>query len=152
MYFIKTLIMRKLLFILSVTLMIACSENDTAKQHHAGSAAIDFAEAYFNFDYADALTHATHDSKPWVQFVATGITHDDIEILNAREAGAIIELNDCYLVSDTSAIASLSVRDYLLADSLGAPLQHRDADNYTLSVVEHNGQWLVKLTGIPRPQ
>ena len=136
--------MRKLLFILSVTLMIACSENDTAKQHHAGSAAIDFAEAYFNFDYAAALTHATHDSKPWVQFVAMGITHDDIEILN--------ELNDCYLVSDTSAIASLSVRDYLLADSLGAPLQHRDADNYTLSVVEHNGQWLVKLTDIPRPQ
>ena len=57
--------------------------------------AIDFANAYFNYDLVKAQTMVDDQSKKWLRYEASNITEADLELLRMQDEGATVTVDDC---------------------------------------------------------
>ena len=138
------------LIMTAATVLTACSDGSSSQQEKAGRAATAFAEAYFNYDYARARDLTTTESARWISFAASNVTKEDIDVLNSRSEGATVTLTDCQQLNDTVYEALLAVDNYMAADSIGHPGVFHDGGIFRLKVVLRNGNWQVRMEGLPR--
>ena len=152
MYFIKNYDMKKYAIVtVLMQILAACSTNySDFEDDSAMQLAKDFANAYFNCNYQEALDYVTPESEKWLRFAASNITQEDIELLNAKEEGAEISTDDIMRINDTTAIVSLSVRNFLLKDSIGRPGHIEDEGTYQLAIIYHNKKCRIRMEGLPR--
>lgn len=136
----------------AVAALSACSDSRLSQQKNAASTATAFAEAYFNYDLTAACKLTTPETQDWLRFVASNINEEDIEVLNARSEGAMVTLTQCEMVNDTMCEAHVVVDNYLVADSIGRPLQLRHNDDYQLTLVLRDGRWQVRMADLPRSE
>ena len=129
------------------TLCFASCVDDGRSNKAIEKTAEEFANAYFNYDLAKAQLMVDEQSKKWLSYEASNITEADLELLRMQDKGATVTVDDSDCFAD-SAIVTVTVSDFLLADSLGSKGRMVDEKTFTIRLVQDaNGKWKVRMGG-----
>lgn len=105
-----------------------------------------FANRYFNYNFPEALTLCTPESAKWIRLAASNVTEADLDVLRAQERGAEAEVVSVDFGSgDTTAVATVRVSGFMLADTIGAPGHIVAGAEYRIPAVRRDGRWLVRM-------
>jgi len=141
--------MKNILSTIAACLLFAACNSDGRKDYKdIRKTADSFADAYFNYDFKSACNHCTVESEKWLHFAASNVIDEDIELLRAEREGATHEVIDVNCVTDTSAMVSLTVRNFLKRDTLGRPGYIMDNDFFVIKLVRRSEKWLVDARSI----
>ena len=109
-----------------------------------------WAAAYFSCDFHDAARYCTPESERWLRFAASNTTQHDLDLLSAHPAN--INVEDCYAAGgDTLYVVRLSIENYLKPTTLGDTTTLADG-LFDFIAVRRDGQWLVRMEGLPRSE
>ncbi len=133
----------------SAFLLIACGLRKGKEEEKALLQARGFAENYFLFQFDEAYSYCTPESKTWIAWKASNINADDLKSFN--RAGVLPEIEIGAFrqeaMNDSCASVYCTVYNELASDSLersGTVISKRV---YLLPLVKRNGEWLVKMAG-----
>ena len=107
-----------------------------------------WAEAYFGFDYEEALDYMTPESEKWIRFAASNITEKDVSFINEHNKGAKVEIVDRYIMAgDTTCSARIRVSDFVLLGFVGQENKVIDNAEYQVTCVKRDDKWKVRMEG-----
>ena len=141
-----------LFIILPLAILTACEGHEKSQEELVSECATGFAEAYFNYDFQQAERFVTPESSRWLKFAASNIGEADVEQLNNHGEAATVELTDHENTSDTTIVVTVEVDNYLQFDSIGGRGTLADDGEYRLTLVNRNGNWLIRMEGLPRSE
>lgn len=142
--------MKKLL-IIAMTLSLAACDIIQRDSDKATDVAVQWGEAFFNCDYHAAEALCTPDSRRWLQFAASNTTQHDLDLL--KQHAAEVEATDYFPVaSDTLRVVELAVRNSLSPNINAEESSQIEEVLFHTTVVKRNGQWLVRMEGLPRSE
>ena len=109
--------------------------------------AIDFANAYFNYDLVKAQTMVDDQSKKWLRYEASNITEADLELLRMQDEGATVTVDDSECFED-SAVVTVTANNFLLADSLCSKGRMVEEKTFTIVLLQDSSKkWKVRMEG-----
>ena len=132
--------------------LLGCHEAETAPEEKVMVQAAAFADAYFNYDFDRARKMVTPESEKWLRFAASNVTQEDVDLLNAQEENATVEAEDYERWNDSTLVVTVTVRNFLKKDSLGKEGVMTDEAQFRLTAVEHEGDFLIRMEGLPRSE
>ena len=107
-----------------------------------------WSEAYFGFDYEEALDYMTPESGKWIRFAATNITEKDVSFINEHNKGAKVEIIDRQMMpGDTTCSARIRVSDFVLLGFVEQENKVIDVAEYQITLAKRDGEWQVKMEG-----
>ncbi len=143
---------RLVLFALGLLLCIGCEQTEKDLDAKVLEHVAAFAEAYFNYDFEKARKMVTPDSEKWLKFAASNVTQEDVDLLNAQEGVATVVAEDYERLNDSALVVTLTVRDFLTKDSLGATGRIEAEGEFRIIAIRHDKSFLVRMEGLPRSE
>ena len=136
-----------LLCLLAAVLLTGCAddENEAERVVHQ------WGEAYFNYQFKQALDYVTPESERWMRFAASNVTQEDLNALQ-KNGQAVVTLDGYYAGSDTTGTAYLNVSNWLRTDSIGRAGSRQDQASFQVSLVKRDSRWMVRMEGLPRSE
>lgn len=131
----------------AVLLLGACTPNQSDIDEQAQQAAIEFSQAYFNYDFKEAVKLATPESERWLRYAASNVSQSVVDLYNDNELTANAEATDFYWSDDTTATVYVRVSDYVADDSIMSAPQIEKEGLFRLTVVRREGKMLVRMAG-----
>ncbi len=136
-----------LLFAL-VFLLGSCQVSDNDTLDAVDKSLSTWAEAYFGFDYEEALDYMTPESEKWIRFAASNITEKDVAFINEHNRNVKTEIIDRYIMAgDTSCSARIRVSDFVQLGFVGQEDKVIDQAEYQITLVKRDDKWKVKMEG-----
>ena len=109
--------------------------------------AIDFANAYFNYDLVKAQTMVDDKSKKWLRYEASNITEADLELLRMQDEGATVTVDDCECFED-SAVVTVTVNFFFLVFFLCSKGRMVEEKTFTIVLLQDGSKkWKVRMEG-----
>lgn len=140
--------MKRYSFLLLVLpMLIACGENRDGSEEQLVEVADSFSLGYFNYDLQKAKRFCTDDSEKWLQFIASNIQQEDVDILRQQEVSATVEVGEVSYTGDSSAVVNITVQHFLKMDSIGKTGVMTDEADFKLNADIHNGRWYIRMEG-----
>ena len=136
----------------AVLLLTACDSERSKPDSAVGQQAWAFADAYFNYDFKRAVELVTPESARWLQFAASNITQQDIDLLNSQDEPTTCDVGSIQQVNDSTFYATVSVTNYMQRDSIGQQMHVVDEGVFRLPVVRRDGKYYVRMEGLPRSE
>ena len=134
-------------------LLTSCQLHDENSETAVDVAAKEWAEAYFNFDYKEALKYMTPESGQWIRFAASNISEEDISFIKEHGVETKINITDSQMSENDSLCQTrIRVSDFI---QLGMdPEESRviDEADFLIQLVKRNDKWLVKTEGLPQSE
>lgn len=110
-----------------------------------------FATLYFNWRFPDALKYCTPESEQWIRYAASNVHQADVELLRNKGEDATVSIDDIQLSDDeTTAIASVTVSNFLQMDSIGQEAHLVGQACFQLSLAKDQGKWKIRMASLPR--
>lgn len=131
------------ILLLFPTLLVACQ--DDKQEEVVQQAAQQFAEAYFNLDFAKAAQSCTPSSRRWLELRASNLTETDLQVFNDHGKYATCKTTPPEMLNDTTATVQLTMHDFLSADSIGRTAVIKEEAHFELTLKAKGEQWLVDL-------
>ena len=113
-----------------------------------------FAVYYFNWQFHQAIRFVTPESEKWMSYAASQVHQADIDLLQQKELPATCEIMEIsYDDNAFSAIAHVTIRNYLRMDTIGKEASVIDVANFDipLSYNSQSDKWIVNINELPRP-
>lgn len=129
--------------LLMVVFLAACGKDDAEKDLKETSQL--FGEAWFNFDFSKAEWFCSPDSRRWIEFHASNIRQEDLDVYNEMGQRATCDVEHVELVNDSTVTVVLSVHDFLQTDSIDRPARLRDNAQVRITLKGNDGGWMVDL-------
>lgn len=139
----KQTILISFALVAALCLASACSLKDDAVVE---SCAKSFGQNYFNLRLKQASGLCTDRSYKWIEFYASNISQDDVDVLNAQTDSALCDIDDIDINGD-SARVKMTVRNFLLCDSIGRPGRMCKQGKCRLTLRKEGETWKVDLDG-----
>lgn len=139
----KQTILISFALVAALCLASACSLKDDAAVE---SCAKSFGQNYFNLRLKQALALCTDRSYKWIEFHASNISQGDVDVLNAQTDSALCDIDDIDIDGD-SARVKMTVRNFLLCDSIGRPSRMCKQGKCRLTLRKEGETWKVDLDG-----
>lgn len=140
--------MKRYSFLLLVLpMLIACGESRDGSEEQLVEVADSFSVGYFNYDLQKAKRFCTDDSEKWLQFIASNIQQEDVDILRQQEESATVEVGEVSYTGDSSAVVNITVQHFLKMDSIGKTGVMTDEADFKLNADIHNGRWFIRMEG-----
>lgn len=132
-------------------LLTSCQLQDSSSASAVDSSLSKWAEAYFNFDYKEAIEYMTPESAKWIRFAASNITEKDVEFIREHSDKTLIEITDRQMVEgDSVCNARIHVSNFVQLGTGANGNQVIDNADFIIRMVKRNGNWLVRTEGLPR--
>ena len=129
--------LRSLVFISAAafgfSLPLGCSRPHEGDGDQLATAVDSFATSYFNWHFEDALKNVDAGSQEWLVYAASNVHQADIDY-----------------TSDTTAVAFVTVRNFLAMDTIGASAHLVGEAKFALPLRYVGGKWLVSLRALPK--
>ena len=110
-----------------------------------------FATYYVNWQFPKTLKYCTQSSEPWLRYAASNVHQADVDLLRTKAEDATVEINDIDFGDDeVSAIADITVRNFLQMDSIGEEAHLVEEADFLLPMCMENGVWKVKMASLPQ--
>lgn len=133
----------------ALSLFTSCFDNEEGSDV-VDDAATCWADAYFNYDLKTAQRYVTPESRDWLSFLASNMTEADVEILRQQDEEAVVQLVSCEQVDDSTWMATLTVSNFMMIDSLGQTGHMVGEAEFSVPVVQRNKRTFVRMEGLPR--
>ncbi len=145
------LMVRFLLSAIMAFTFLSCDFGNTEGSDLTDEAAVQWAEAYFNYQFERATRYVTPESRKWLRFAATNMSEQDVEVLRKQDGPAEVSLLDCMQTDDSTWTATIEVSRFMERDSLNTPGHMVTGDvEFEVQIVERNKRMFVKMEGLPR--
>ena len=109
-----------------------------------------FATYYFNWQFPKTQKYCTQSSEPWLRYAASNVHEADVERLRTKSEDATVEINNISFGDDgTSAIASVTVHNFLQMDTIGQEAHLVDEAEFLLPMSMENNAWKINLNKLP---
>lgn len=141
--------MRTILCLLAICSVFSCG-NNTEGEEYLKTCAQDFGNAYFNMNLHKALDFCTPESKVWIRYLATNLTQEDLNVLNAEEEASVAEVENVAMTSDSLAIVTIRVNHYLELGAIGHTGTLGHDGRFRIHLVKRKGKWKVRMEGLPQ--
>lgn len=139
----KQTILISFALVAALCLASACSLKDDAAVE---SCAKSFGQNYFNLRLQQASGLCTDRSYKWIEFYASNISQNDVDVLNTQTDSALCDIDDIDIDGD-SARVKMTVRNFLLCDSIGRPGRMCKQGKCRLTLRKEGETWKVDLDG-----
>lgn len=139
----KQTILISFALVAALCLASACSLKDDAAVE---TCAKSFGQNYFNLRLQQASGLCTDRSYKWIEFYASNISQGDVDVLNAQTDSALCDIDDIDINGD-SARVKMTVRNFLLCDSIGRPGRMCKQGKCRLTLRKEGETWKVDLDG-----
>lgn len=139
----KQTILISFALVAALCLASACSLKDDAAVE---SCAKSFGQNYFNLRLQQASGLCTDRSYKWIEFYASNISQNDVDVLNTQTDSALCDIDDIDIDGD-SARVKMTVRNFLLCDSIGRPGRMCKQGKCRLTLRKEGETWKVDLNG-----
>ena len=139
----KQTILISFALVAALCLASACSLKDDAAVE---TCAKSFGQNYFNLRLQQASGLCTDRSYKWIEFYASNISQVDVDVLNAQTDSALCDIDDIDIDGD-SARVKMTVRNFLLCDSIGRPGRMCKQGKCRLTLRKEGETWKVDLDG-----
>ena len=139
------------LILLSLMAMTGCSGPHQGEEDQLTATVDTFASAYFNWHFKEALPLVDSASRKWIVYAASNVHQDDIDSLRAMPEGATLRLKDIDYTSDSTAVAFVTVHNFLAMDTIGTASHTVESAKFALLLKYEKEKWCVSLTSLPRP-
>ena len=112
-----------------------------------------FATYYVNWQFPKTLKYCTQSSEPWLRYAASNVHQADVDLLRTKAEDATVEINDIDFGDDeVSAIADITVRNFLQMDSIGEEAHLVEEADFHLPMSIENGVWKIRMVNLPRSE
>lgn len=140
-------------FTCSLLLTAACGSHSDGSEKQLIQTLDSFTVSYYNWQYHRALHFCTPESEPWLKFAASQVTQEDVEQLH-KETEATYEIRSIEFTDDSTALANITVFNFLQLDTIGQKPHHVGKADFILRMVlpAAEKKWKVNLTQLPRPE
>ena len=128
-------------------LLAGCQLHDDNSPNAVDKPLNAWAEAYFTFNYEDALEYMTPESEKWIRFAATNITEKDIDFIKGQNNVVKIEILDRQITADTTCVSRIRVSDFVQLGFVGQDSKVVDKSEFQIPLVNRDGKWLVRMEG-----
>lgn len=139
----KQTILISFALVAALCLASACSLKDDAAVE---TCAKSFGQNYFNLRLQQASGLCTDRSYKWIEFYASNISQGDVDVLNTQTDSALCDIDDIDIDGD-SARVKMTVRNFLLCDSIGRPGRMCKQGKCRLTLRKERETWKVDLDG-----
>lgn len=139
----KQTILISFALVAALCLASACSLKDDAAVE---SCAKSFGQNYFNLRLQQASGLCTDRSYKWIEFYASNISQNDVDVLNTQTDSALCDIDDIDIDGD-SARVKMTVRNFLLCDSIGRSGRMCKQGKCRLTLRKEGETWKVDLNG-----
>ena len=131
--------------LLILPMLMACGGSRDGSEEQLVEVADSFSVGYFNYDLQKAKRFSTNDSEKWLQYIASNIQQEDIDILRQQELPATVQVGEVSYTGDSSAIVDVTVQHFLKMDSIGKTGVMTDKADFRLNAHIHNGRWYIRM-------
>ena len=139
------------LFVCSLLFLATGCGCGNADRDDAEATALAFANAYFNYNFDEAAKFCTQDSRRWLSFAASNVYGADLEVLRNMDTGATVDVAEMdFPDGDSTAVVTVEVSGFMQRDTIGKAGRVVEEGVFTLSLVRRDGQWKVRMAGLPR--
>ncbi len=111
-----------------------------------------FAQSYFRWQFRKAMNSCDMASYPWLRFVASQITQNDVDSLRAQKGDVDCSLGRIQLLTSSAAIVDVQVANFFSMDSLGKVSLVKKEMTFGIPATLHDGIWRVSLRNILQPK
>ena len=123
--------MNRRLFIYITAVFLAISHLFSCKENHGTEddvrhVAERFAQSFFTWQLADALQVSDDDMKLRIRFLASNVHKADLRVLHEATETPTIEIGEISMENDSSAQASVSLRNVYQMDTLGTEMHMKE--------------------------
>ena len=134
-----------------VFLLMGCQLIDGKSENAVDKSLENWADAYFNFHYQDAMEYITPESGKWIRFAASNITEQDVDFIKKQDKDTHVEIIDRHIMAgDSMCTARIRVSNYIQLGNMGQESKQIDNAEFQVILVNRNGKWLVRMEGLPR--
>lgn len=143
----------KVFFLFCTALLLSGCDFTSDHDNEAIEAAVNWAEAYFNYDFHKAEEYITPESSRWLKFAASNTTERDLQLVQQNENGAEVEVEDFFPeANDTLRVVSLRVSNYVSSTLPAELAQLVDEGVFNVTTVLRDGKWKVRMEGLPQSE
>lgn len=138
--------------LLSALLFSACGSGHEGSEKQLRQDLDAFCDEYFSWRFPDAVKFCTDSSRLWLEYAASNVHDADIEALRQMEEGTSHEIKSIDFIGDSTATATVLVKNVLTMDTIGAASHIRPEATYTLRLKYEKENWKVSLSELPRQE
>ena len=143
----------KVFFLFCTALLLSGCDFTSDHDNEAIEAAVNWAEAYFNYDFHKAEEYITPESGRWLKFAASNATEHDLQLVQQNEEGATVEVEDFFPeANDTLRVVSLRVSNYVSSTLPAESAQLVEEGVFNVTTVLRDGKWKVRMEGLPQSE
>lgn len=135
--------------ILMTMSFIGCRTDKPSNEEEAKAQALKFAQAFFNFNYAEAKTFCDDSTAKRIDFFVSNITQRDIDTIRTLPARPTVEIRSVMRAKgEDEAVVLCKVENAFVLDTLGRTGHMVDEAVYQINLVKCEGQWKVRMAGL----
>jgi hypothetical protein len=138
---------RNCLLLLVLAMLIACGESRDGSEKQLYEVVDSFSTGYFNYDLMKAERFSTDDSRKWLQFIASNILQDDVDLLRQQDLPATVTIDELNYTGDSTAVVGITAHDFLRLDSIGKSGVITSEATFRLNAQIINGKWKIRMEG-----
>lgn len=121
---------------------LSCQQQTTQTQIE--QTAIDFCEAFYNFNYSVAQTWSTPSSLPYLSFLASNVRQSHLDQLKTRGAAKVSVISSETDANSKEATVVCQINNTFVIHPVKGKIEYMSSLQDTLQLVRENHKWLVK--------
>lgn len=137
--------MNKLYTLIYSVLIFTClSCQQQTPQTQIEQTAIDFCEAFYNFNYPGAKTWSTPSSLSYLSFLASNVRQTHLDQLKARGAAKVSVISSKIDANSEEATVVCQIKNTFVINPVEGKIEYMSSLQDTLQLVRENNKWLVR--------
>lgn len=137
--------MNKLYTLIYSVLIFTClSCQQQTPQTQIEQTAIDFCEAFYNFNYPGAKTWSTPSSLSYLSFLASNVRQTHLDQLKTRGAAKVSVISSEIDANSEEATVVCQIKNTFVINPVEGKIEYMSSLQDTLQFVRENNKWLVR--------
>ena len=137
--------MNKLYTLIYSVLIFTClSCQQQTPQTQIEQTAIDFCEAFYNFNYPVAKEWSTPSSQSYLSFLASNVRQTHLDLLKTRGAAKVSVISSEIDANSEKATVVYQIKNTFVINPVEGKIEYMSSLQDTLQLVRENNKWLVR--------
>ena len=137
--------MNKLYTLIYSVLIFTClSCQQQTPQTQIEQTAIDFCEAFYNFNYPAAQAWSTPSSLSYLSFLASNVRQTHLDLLKTRGAAKVSVISSEIDANSEEATVVCQIKNTFVINPVKGKIEFMSSLQDTLQFVRENNKWLVR--------
>lgn len=132
------------ILILSFLLFTCLSCQQQTPQNQIEQTAIDFCEAFYNFNYPVAKEWSTPSSLPYFSFLASNVKQTHLDQLKAQGAAKVSIVSSEIDANSERATVVCQIKNAFIINPINGEMKQINALQDTLELVREYNKWLIR--------